>query len=163
MHEYTYTLQDNDYIEYLENQASENKMIFYRSLLFTYGSVPILACAVYAMGIRKLPVYCILLLLFLAWIPVSKKIIGKVFRTSIEKKLEETGKRNYRQMTVQIDHRDVQVTSEKQKTSDQIASYQAFGHLLVLQLAGGSQLLLPSRIFPDEKDLADLLKEIKGE
>ena len=163
MQKYTYTLQDNDYIEYLEKQATGSKMIIYRSLLFTYGSIPILALAIYAMGIRRLPVYLILLLLFFIWIPISKAIVGKVFRSSIEKKLSEKGDRNYQEMTVQIDHQDVQVTSAKQKVKDKIAGYQAFGHLLVLQLSEGGQVILPSRIFHDEKDLAGLLKEIQGE
>ena len=163
MQKYTYTLQDNDYIEYLEKQATDNKMIVYRSLLFTYGSIPVLACAFYATGIRKLSVYCILLLLFLIWIPISKGIIGKIFRSSIQKKMEEAGERSYHEMTVQIDHQNIMVKSAKENTSDRIAGYQAFGHLLVLQLAAGNQLILPSRIFKDEKDLAGLMKEIQGE
>ena len=163
MQKYTYTLQDNDYIEFLENQAAGNKMIIYRSLLFTYGSIPVLACAIYAMGVRKLPVYLILLLLFLIWIPISKQIIGRIIRHSIEKKLTEMGDRSYKQMTVEIDHLDVNVKTAKNKTTDRIAGYQAFGHLLVLQLANGGQLLLPSRIFQDEKELAGLMTELRGE
>jgi|GEM_PF-5734712 len=161
MKEYNYALQDSDYVEYLENQAAGDSLIALRSLLLTYGSMPVLACALYASGVRSVYAYLILLLLCFIWIPFSKRIVGRVIHSSIEKKLNEAGKCTCREMSVRVNGRDVAVTDEKETASSQIVSYQAFGHLLVLQLLQGKILILPSRIFSSERELAELMSEIQ--
>jgi len=160
MKQYTFTLEDSDYIEYLENQAANDSLIQLRSILFTYGSLPVLACALYATGVRNLYVYAAVLLLSLVWIPFSKKVVGRIIRASIEKQLGETGTRNYREMTVGVKDGTVEITAGNHKSETGIAGYAAYGHQLVLQTASGDALILPSRIFKDEKDLAGLLKEL---
>lgn len=161
MQEYTYTLNDDDYIEYLEAKTLSDKMVIFRSLLLTYGSLPILALAVYLMGVRKLWVYLVLVLLFIVWIPLSRKLLWKIINSNIRTKLEEAGNRNYKEMKISVKDGDITVTTGKETKTVKAAGYRLYRHLLIMNLADGSDLLIPQRIFGSEKDLGDLMKELR--
>lgn len=163
MQEYIYTLNDSDYIEYLEDTATRDRTVVFRSLLFTYGSLPVLGLALWLMGVRKVLIYAALLLLFFLWVPLSKQMIGKLIRSSIEKKLKESGERKYSEMKVSVHDGRAVVKTGNDTSEQRILGCRMFGHLLVLTMENGADLLIPSRVFKEDAEAGLLMKEIKGE
>ena len=161
MQKYEYRLNDNDYVEYLEGIAAENHIVQFRSLLFTFGAVPIAGLALRMMGVRNLYVYAGILLLYLFWIPCSRKIIRKVVDFAARKKLEKMPARNYPVMRIKLDGKNISVTQKDEETVSVVVGYKVFGTMMILLMQNGNQVIVPSRIFNEKMKMTGLLRELQ--
>ncbi|HAE15486.1 MAG TPA: hypothetical protein DCG51_02950 [Erysipelotrichaceae bacterium] len=161
MQKYRYSLNDSDYVEYLAGLATENRIVQFRSILFTFGSVPVAALACRLSGVTNKYVYLGLLLLLILWIPFSKRIVGRIIEGTARKKLERSPERHYPEMSVRLEGRNITVSQKGQEVNSQVAGYKTFGTIMILLMNNGSQVIIPSRLFQKEQTLTDLLRELQ--
>lgn len=159
MQEYTYTLNDSDYIEYLEAQAGEDKIVQVRSLTFTYLSIPVAGCIMYAMSIKNPLYYAALLAVYPLWVYLSKKIIGSIVLSIAQKTLKKNKNMKYHEILAKFRNREVEIDSNG-TTRAEVCSYKLLRHVILLQLNNGDCLILPQRALHDENGMKSFLLEI---
>jgi len=161
MLEYKYTLNDNDYIEYLASTAVNDSKVKVRSLTFTFF-IPILTgCIMWVMGVRKYYWFLLLLVLSVGWYFFSQRILGLFFGIKTKDTIEKEGKRKYFPMTLQVDKGNYTVSTNGKTLKGKISNYTIMNRLIVLFPDNGSALLVPSRVFEDDPHkLKEFIEEL---
>ena len=161
MQVYNYTLNDNDYIEYLATTGLNDSKVKVRSLTFTFF-VPILTgCIMYVMGVRKWYWYLILLISSVGWYFLSRRILSRFFGIKTQDTIDKMGERKYFPVTMKIDNGNYSATVNGKTTKGKITNYTIMNHLIVLVPDNGSAILVPSRVFGDDSNkLKEFIEEL---
>ena len=161
MQVYKYTLNDDDYIEYLATTGMTDSKVKVRSYTFTFF-IPILtACIMFAMGVRKWYWYLIPLFASVGWFFLSQRILSRFYGMKAKEAIDKNGDRKYYPITLTVDNGEYTATVNGKKTKGKIANYTIMNRILVLIPENGSAVLVPSRVFDDDHDkLREFIKEL---
>lgn len=161
MLEYKYTLNDDDYVEYLASTAATDSKVKVRSLTFTFF-IPILTgCIMWVMGVRKLYWFLLLLVLSVGWYFLSQRILGLFFGIKTKDTIEKKGDRKYYPITLEIDKGRYTAITNGRTIRGRIANYTIMNRLIVLFPDNGSAVLVPSRVFEDDpQKLKEFIEEL---
>jgi len=161
MQVYNYTLNDNDYVEYLAATGMNDSKVKVRSMTFT-SFIPILtACIMYAMGVRKWYWFLIPLVLSVGWYFLSQRILGLFYGIKTRETIDKQGERKYFPITLKVNRGSYSATVNGKTSSGKITDYTIMNHVVVLVPDNGSALLVPSRVFDgDSEKLKEFIEEL---
>ena len=164
MQVYKYTLNDDDYIEYLASAGMNDPKVKVRSLTFTFF-IPILTgCIMYTMGVRRWYWYLILLLASIGWYFLSQRILSRFFGIKTKDTIDKKGERKYFPITLTVDKGAYSATVNGKTVKGSISDYTIMNRIIVLFPDNGAPMLVPSRVFDgDHEKLKAFLEEISSQ
>ncbi|MBR0137812.1 MAG: hypothetical protein IJM15_05330 [Erysipelotrichaceae bacterium] len=161
MQAYKYTLNDEDYVEYMAATGATDSKVKVRSATFTFF-IPILtACIMFAMGVRKWYWFLIPLALSPLWYFFSQRILGLFFGIKTKEVINKRGERKYFPISLKVEKGTYSATSNGTSVRGKIRDYTIMNHVIVLFPDNGSPILVPSRVFDnDPENLKVFLEEL---
>lgn len=159
MQEYRYTLNDNDYVEYMAATGATDSKVKVRAATFTFF-IPILtACIMFAMGVRKWYWFLIPLALSPLWYFFSQRILGLFFGIKTKDAIDKQGERKYFPITLKLNKGTYSASVKGNTIKGKISDYTIMNHVIVLFPENGSPVLVPSRVFEDDPEKLKLFLE----